>query len=407
MFLFKKTVSPRGLLLLGLYSTQFLSLSFIFVAIPAILRQTGTDLGQLSWIYAFSLIWILKVFWAPLVDAFGSKRHGHYRIWLLSLQTLLCLLIVAGSAYMIPEKLSGFIWVMGAISITAATLDIAADGLAMRLLAREERGWCNAIQTAGGMVGTFIGGGVLLLLYDDLGWRAAMIIIAGLTALPLFSLLTFEEPQPSDDRGKKDRNFEAGWHAFWSLFRQQGIFLWVLMLATFQAGLSIPYALITPVLVDLGWPLGRIGLAVSLVGSVFGAAGGVGSGFIIRKFGRVIALYAAALCAALSSASLIMLVSIQGYDLLAYSAAGAVMFSYGIGLTALYTIMMDRADPVIGATHFTLQYSFTVLVNFMCMSFSLNLAQSFGYRLALISGVVVSIANFAIVHLYERIEKRV
>ena len=69
----------KMILLGGLYTSQFLGISFVITALPAILRQSGVGLGKISWIYGLGFIWSINFLWAPLIDRFG----GHYRSWIL------------------------------------------------------------------------------------------------------------------------------------------------------------------------------------------------------------------------------------------------------------------------------------------------------------------------------------
>lgn len=90
------------LLLLGsLYTTQYLALGFFIVALPTILRERGMPLEQISLFYLLGLLWVFKFLWAPFIERFGSRRLGHYRGWLLVLQSLLIVSVLC----MIPLSL--------------------------------------------------------------------------------------------------------------------------------------------------------------------------------------------------------------------------------------------------------------------------------------------------------------
>ena len=52
------------------------------------------------------------------------------------------------------------------------------DGLAVRTLRESERGTGNGVQVGGYYVGQVLGGGAVLLLYDRLGWTAALLAMA-------------------------------------------------------------------------------------------------------------------------------------------------------------------------------------------------------------------------------------
>ena len=103
----QQTKKPRmtlrsWLLLSGLYTTQFLSLAFVVTAVPAILRQNGASLDEIAWIYLLGLMWAIKFLWAPVVDRYGcccGMFRGHYRSWLIVMQSLLVVTTVAASLF--------------------------------------------------------------------------------------------------------------------------------------------------------------------------------------------------------------------------------------------------------------------------------------------------------------------
>lgn len=147
--------SRRGtyLLLGSLYITQYLGLGFFFTALVAILRQQGVPLEQLNTIYVLGLFWILKFLWAPLVDRVSFGRLGHYRGWLILMQSLLVVTLLVMGFFDLGSQLAlilGFCMLAGLFS---ATQDIAADALSCCLLSPAERGVDNGFQIGGGASG--------------------------------------------------------------------------------------------------------------------------------------------------------------------------------------------------------------------------------------------------------------
>ena len=197
-------MSSKFVLLGSLYVSQYLGISFIFTAVPAILRASGTALEDLAWIYGLGLIWSLKFLWAPLVDRYGSARLGHYRGWLLLMQSLLFATLAGAALLEVHDDLALLAACFALIALIASTQDIAADALAVTLLAPEERGLGNSIQMAGGMIGGVLGGGLTLIAYAWLGWRGSLLVLAVATALPLLLVLRHrEQPAPADLRRDK------------------------------------------------------------------------------------------------------------------------------------------------------------------------------------------------------------
>ena len=154
----------RRLGLLGtLYLSQGLPFGFFTQALPLIMRKRGMSLESIGLSSLLALPWALKFVWSPYVDRYGTRKS-----WILPLQLLTALTLV-GTAI----ARDAFAVVLASVLLTnllCATQDIATDGLAVDMLANEERGLANGVQVAGYRVGMILGGGVLLIFHERLGW---------------------------------------------------------------------------------------------------------------------------------------------------------------------------------------------------------------------------------------------
>ena len=128
----------KAVLLGGLYTSQMLGLAFVMTALPTILRRSGVGLGEIGWVYGLGLFWSINFLWAPLVDRFGSQKHGHYRSWILVMQALLIIVMIEASFFTVPDQLSILAVFFVLIAIFSATQDIAADALAVTILYKKE-----------------------------------------------------------------------------------------------------------------------------------------------------------------------------------------------------------------------------------------------------------------------------
>jgi MFS family permease len=382
-------------LLGGLYITQFLGLGFILTAVPTIMREAGAGLDEIAWIYVLGLVWSIKFLWAPLVDRYGSKRHGHYRSWLVVLQSLMIVSLVAAAFFDIGSQLPILAGCFVLLSFLSATQDIAADALAVTILAPEERGLGNSIQTAGGFIGNIIGGGVVLIAYAWLGWTASLLILAAGTAIPLVNILRHQEqPAPADLREEK-----VGFKDLLRFFRRPGTGRWVLILLIYGLGISISYPLINPMLVDLGWSLNQIGIVTNIVGSVAAIGGAAAAGWLVQRLGRKPAMLLTGAFGALSTGGLY--VPAQGANSMAiiYSTVGLMMLAYGANSTILATMMMDKSDPATAGTDYTLQSSLGGILSFV-RGLSLGFAESIGYSGVLTAAVASEIIALVLVWFY-------
>ncbi len=195
-------LEPKKLGLLGsLYVTQFLPIAFFLQALPAFLRQSGASLATIGLIYTVALPWLFKFIWSPLIDRYGWTRWGHYRFWIICLQSLTALILVISAFLDVQNDFVVLFVCLFVIGFLAATQDIATDALAVSLLDERERKIGNGVQIAGNFLGAIVGGGGMLILLDRIGWTASVLLMALCTVLALIPTLQYEE------RGREKGNF--------------------------------------------------------------------------------------------------------------------------------------------------------------------------------------------------------
>ena len=385
----------RWALLGSLYVTQFLALGFFLIALVAILRQEGAPLEQLGIIYLLGLIWVAKALWAPLVDRLRFGVLGHYRGWLVLTQSglVLCLLVVGQFDVMTNFEIVFILSLI--VALLSATQDVAADGLACRLLSPADRGVGNGVQMAGGLAGNIIGGGGVLMLYPTIGWEGSMMLLAAGVALPLALILWFREP-PWASVGNDlsvERRGGISLRQLWRFWKRPGGGRWLAILLVYPIAISMAYAMITPILVDADWSLERIGFVLNIVGSAVGMLAALAAGWAIRWIGRRAALVGAALAQAVGL--LLLLLPASGATGAASVTVSlcAVFLPYGAVATVVMTLMMDRASASASpATDFTVQYSVYSLMGFLAGAIGLSLAAQLGYQ-----GVIMLAAGIALV----------
>ncbi|MEN2987852.1 MFS transporter [Tistrella sp. BH-R2-4] len=342
------------LLLASLYTTQTLALMFFVAALIAILADGGADADRLTLVYMLGLVWPLKLLWAPVIDRWRLGRAGHYRGWAMVSQAGMVAVLVVMAGF---DPLADFPVVYGlclALALLSATQDVAVDGLACRLLPPGARGPGNALQISGGLLGTMLGAGGVLVLYPYLGWVGAMALLAGVTAISLIQLALFREPDAA--LAVAARTSLRARLARLSRADARGRALgWGVLLLIWPVGAGMAYALIMPALVAAGWPLDRIGLVVNLAGPVAGIAGALLAGRLAMRMGRRRALIMAATVQLAGIAAVAL-------PVLGTAPAGAAAVAvclyfllYNPGATVMAMVMMDRASAARPATDYSVQ----------------------------------------------------
>jgi MFS transporter, PAT family, beta-lactamase induction signal transducer AmpG len=366
-------------LLTALYLSQGLPFGFFIQALPVMLRKQGLSLGSIGLTSLLALPWALKFIWAPVVDNFGSRRG-----WILTLQSLAILLLLA-LAFINPDTQLTLILIGVALTnLIAATQDIATDGLAVDLLDEEERGVGNAIQVAGYRVGMIIGGGVTLMAFPYIGWFGAFCGMAGVLLFATLPVIFIDQWR----RAEKPENS----HALLGFFTRKGIWPWLGILCVFKAGDYLAGSVTRPWMVDLGLKIEDIGFYLGIGGFSAGLIGAVVGGLLVGRMGRLRALliFGALQVLSLGGFTLIAYTSWSGWPLLV-----VCLFEHlagGMATVALFTCMMDACRPGCGSTDYTIQASLVVFATGLAGSLGGFLADYVGYarhfELAVVLGVL-------------------
>jgi PAT family beta-lactamase induction signal transducer AmpG len=160
----------------------------------------GANLKQLGLTSLLHLPWNIKFLWGPLLDRFGTKRQ-----WLIAMEVVISILLVVIASLTASGPLLGAaIAVFLAISVAAATHDIAIDALYLAGLDDDEQskfvGYramayrVAMIVVTGGLV--FLGGDLAKRYDPTTGWTVAMFATAGIMGLlTLFHVATLPRPE--------------------------------------------------------------------------------------------------------------------------------------------------------------------------------------------------------------------
>lgn len=375
----------RFRLITALYFTQYLGVGFLTIGLVAILRDGGTSLATLGLVQTIGIIWPLKFLWAPLVDRYGSRRHGHYRSWLIPLQLGLVVTLLALTPFATPtDHLGPVIAICALFVLFSATQDIAADALAVRMLSTGDRGIGNGIQVGGNYLGSVVGGGLAVIVYDQWGWVPAILMLALLTATALGVVVAFREPE----RDVLVRR--AGMRELLSVFGQPGCRHWVLVVVPlYYIGAAVGYAIVSPALVDAGWSLTKIGIVSGAIASAPAVLAALGAGLLVARWGRERVLVLGGVLLALATLCLMPLALGATSTVWTTLALCAFMAAYAVANVVVYTINMDYSRPDSAGTDFTTLTSFALAVSFIAAAVALTAAAWIGYAGVLVGSIVL------------------
>lgn len=365
-------MSPaRKLGLLGaLYLSQGLPYGFFTQALPALLRELGLSLPAIGLTSLLALPWALKFLWAPLVDRTASRRR-----WILGTQAAAALLALVVS---LLDPAGGLAVILGCVllsNLAAATQDIATDGLAVSLLSRGERGLGNGVQVAGYRLGMILGGGLLLILFDTLGWQGTFLCMAAMIGLASVPVLAAPDlgARPAAADGARARD-AFGW------LRLPGRLGWLGALLLYKTGHHLAHGMLRPWLVDAGLSLADIGWLLGTGGFTAGLLGAVAGGASVNRLGRRGALGAWGLAGAGGLAAYALVAASGSLGAGLWGAVLVEHFASGMATAALFTVMMDTSRADHAGSDYTLQASAVVLASGAAAGLSGLVAATIGYE---------------------------
>lgn len=374
-------------LLAGQYATQFLGGSFLATSLPAILRGAGVGLAQLAVLPLVMIIPIARVLWAPLVDHVVT-RTGRYRPWLLVLQPALAVTLL-GLLLLDPVTDLGLVLVvMVLVALISSTKDIAVDALAIRALSRSGRGVAGGLQSAGGNIGGLVGGGLVVVVHDHLGWAPAVLVLAGCVALPVWQVLRYAEPaRPVADPPTAAQSLSAAA----ALLRDPQARRWALVVApVLWLGVGTTYGLLVPMLVDTGWSLSRIGLTVNGLGSAVAIVGALALGALTGRLGLRRMLHGAA---ALQVLALLMLLPLAGGTASTATATFAVcllVLTFAVVATTAAATAMELCRTTTAGGDFAALGAVALATSFASGALGLTLAGAVGYVPVVVGAALVA-----------------
>ncbi len=233
------------------YTAVGVILGFVQGGIAPILRQQGTPLTSMVWVFALYLPFGLAFLWAPLLERF--KANYSYRQQIFIGQILACLLLLVMAVVSGYSASLSFLWGLALLlNVLIASLDLALDGLSSLSCSKASRPSVASAKVAGISLGALVGGGVLVARFSQLHWSGVFIsvVIIFLIAMPFVHLL--QEPEQKNHQ-------HCGWgvSVCWrdSEFRTK---LW--RIALLSCCLMALFNLNRLLLVEMGVPLKTIGM---------------------------------------------------------------------------------------------------------------------------------------------------
>ena len=171
------------------------------------LTDSGISRAEVGLMGSVATVYAVNFIWAPLIDRVRipliGLRLGQRRSWILSMQVLMLLLVLAITQV---DPAMG-LWLPGLIALgiatCSATQDIAVDAYRIDQFAPEERRFlppAAALAIIGWWTGYSLPGYLAFSNADGLGWNEVYGLMAGVLVLLIGATLMVHEPKSNRDK---------------------------------------------------------------------------------------------------------------------------------------------------------------------------------------------------------------
>jgi PAT family beta-lactamase induction signal transducer AmpG len=153
------------------------------------------SLQEIGFLTLVGTAYTLKFLWAPLVDRYAPPWLGRRRGWMVLMQVLLALGMLAMGCLSPGQSLLPLALLAVFVAFCSATQDIAFDAYRSDVLRKDERGAGAALSVLGYRLAMLVSGGLALIMADQwLGWGATYMLMGAL--MLLMALASFWAPEP-------------------------------------------------------------------------------------------------------------------------------------------------------------------------------------------------------------------
>lgn len=394
--------------LLALYLAQGLPSGLFAHALPVFWREAGVELVWIGALKLLALPWVLKAFWAPLVERQVARTSPLG--WIITLQLTAAVLLAGLGVFGLtpaPGALIPVVVLIAAINLLMATQDIVTDGLAVRLVPPHWRGLANTVQVAGYKIGMLAGGAALLLLADHLPppgllWFPVVLLVV-LLALVGRSRALHRADARTSGRERPPLRLSDG---FLGLVRAPGMGFWLVIVASYKIADALGSGMIRPMLTDGGWTTQAIG-TFTVITTVAGLVGAGLGGWLFTRLGARRSLIWAGMAQALTILAWALVPMLNTATMPVYAVGIAEQLADGASTVVLFALMMGVCRRAWAGADFTLQASIQVVAGGVFGLLGGAVAQATGYATLFVSAGVSGLVVVTVYALKTRASARI
>jgi MFS transporter, PAT family, beta-lactamase induction signal transducer AmpG len=350
------------------------------------LAEGHLSLGLIGLTANIGFAYSLKFLWAPLLDQarppWPLRRFGRRRGWLLAIQPAL-----AGAALLLALSRPaaaplGALAAAALVALLSASQDIVVDAWRIESFPPRLQGAAMAAYVWAYRVALLIAGAGAIKAVDVVGWRGALLGVAGLLALgPLATLLAPEPPvaQPVAPAGLAARLKSAVVAPLLEMLARPGAGTILGFVALFKLGEAMAGVMTAPFYTHLGFDRAAIAVAngpFSLAATFAGTASGA---WLVARLGVGRALLLTGWVQTAAMGMYFWLAASAGERHALVATVVTEAFAEGMADAAFITFLSGLCSPAFTATQYALLSSLAAIALRTVGGLSGFLAQAVGW----------------------------
>jgi PAT family beta-lactamase induction signal transducer AmpG len=345
-----RRVAP--LLALGFASGLPLALTGGTLQAWATIEQVSLqDIGFLTLV---GTAYTLKFLWAPLVDRYAPPWLGRRRGWMVLMQVLLALGMLAMGCLSPGQSLLPLALLAVFVAFCSATQDIAFDAYRSDVLHKEERGAGAAFSVLGYRLAMLVSGGLALIMADQwLGWGTTYMLMGAL--MLVMALASFWAPEPEVPAQTPRSLHQAVLEPFREFFGRPEAITVLVLIVLYKLGDAFAGALSTTFLIRAaGYTATEVGTVNKLLGLASTIVGALAGGALMARLGLYRSLMLFGVLQAVSNLGF-WVISVGPHSVwLMAVGVGIENLCGGMGTAAFVALLMGLCNQQFSATQFAL-----------------------------------------------------
>ena len=352
-----RRVAP--LLALGFASGLPLALTGGTLQAWATIEQVS--LQEIGFLTLVGTAYTLKFLWAPLVDRYAPPWLGRRRGWMVLMQVLLALGMLAMGCLSPGQSLLPLALLAVFVAFCSATQDIAFDAYRSDVLRKDERGAGAALSVLGYRLAMLVSGGLALIMADQwLGWGATYMLMGAL--MLLMALASFWAPEPEVPTQTPRSLQQAVLEPFREFFGRPEAVTVLVLIVLYKLGDAFAGALSTTFLIRAaGYTASEVGTVNKLLGLAATIVGVLAGGALMARLGLYRSLMLFGLLQAVSNLGF-WVISVSPHNVWIMAAGvGIENLCGGMGTAAFVALLMGLCNQQFSATQFALLSALTAV----------------------------------------------